>query len=188
MKKISLYSLLIGTSLIFANCKTTPPAPNPEAEEVNIPFSDAKYRSDAETFRKTASGNSPDLQYAKELAALNAKAGLTADLSAMIQRVFAQYKNQRNIKDVAEFEAKSEQRTIESVAELIANVKDIDEKVYKEKNGTFTYWIAIEVKKEEALNKLSKKISNDDKLKLDYDEIKFREIFDQEMEKLKNSR
>ncbi|MEO6306028.1 MAG: hypothetical protein ABIP51_22970, partial [Bacteroidia bacterium] len=62
--------------------------------------------------------------------------------------------------------------------------REIGEKIFKETDGAFSYWIAIEAAKKTIFEKLDAKISNDAKLKLDYDKQKFQSIFDAEMKKL----
>jgi len=188
--KYLFYSVLcIGFATTLTNCsrKTTPIQKETGAVKLSIPFSSDQYKSDKDHFRKTASGNGPDMQYAKEMALLNAKAGMTADINSLVQRVFDQYKNQRTIQNKSEFELKAEQQTIEAVREVIANVKDLGEEVMKETDGSYTYYVAIEVSKDEVFKQIDSKISSDDKLQLDYDKYKFQEIYNREMENLKKN-
>ncbi|HPI70037.1 MAG TPA: hypothetical protein PLF99_01795, partial [Tenuifilaceae bacterium] len=56
------------------------------------------------------------------------------------------------------------------------------------KEGKYVTYVAVEVAKDELLNNISNKISKDDRLRLDYDKMKFENIFNQEMEKLANER
>jgi hypothetical protein len=188
--KYLLYSVLcivIATTLTNCSRKTTPIQKETGAIKLSIPFSSEQYKSDKDHFRKTASGNSPDMQYAKELALLNAKTGMTADISSLVQRVFDLYKNQRTIQNKSEFELKAEQQTVEAVREMIANVKDLGEEVMKEADGSYTYYVAIEVSKDEVFKQIDSKISSDDKLQLDYDKYKFQEIYNREMENLRKN-
>ena len=62
----------------------------------------------------------------------------------------------------------------------------MDEKVFKETDNGYSYWVAIEMSKDAVLESLSNKISKDKKLQLDYDKMKFEEVFNSEMEKLRN--
>jgi hypothetical protein len=187
-KQVTILLVFFATTLFLTSCskKTTPIQKETGAVKISPPFNSKEYRSDNQYFRSVASGSGPDLQYSKELAKLNAKASMTADIKALVQRVFDQYKNQRTFQNKVEFEAKAEQRTVEAVSEMIANVKDLGEEVYKETDGSYTYWVAIEVSRDEAFSRIDSKLSSDDKLQLDYDKIKFQEIFNQEMEKLKS--
>jgi hypothetical protein len=68
------------------------------------------------------------------------------------------------------------------------DVKTIGEKLFKEVNGTYTYWIAIEASKQDILNGIQNNISNQKKLEQDYDKKKFEEIFNSEMDKLQKER
>jgi hypothetical protein len=60
--------------------------------------------------------------------------------------------------------------------------------LFKEPNGTYTYWIAIEANKQVVLNGIEKSVSNQKKLEQDYDKKKFEEIFNSEMDKLAKER
>jgi hypothetical protein len=56
------------------------------------------------------------------------------------------------------------------------------------KNGKYHGFVAIEVDKDDVLNGINRKISNDNKLQLDYDKQKFQEIFEGEMEQMAKER
>jgi len=73
--------------------------------------------------------------------------------------------------------------TREVTDQSIANVAIKDEKIFQEANGSYTYWIAVEADKKDVFKQLDAKISNDSKLKLDYDKAKFQQTFDDEMKK-----
>jgi hypothetical protein len=102
----------------------------------------------------------------------------------MVKRVTDQYTNQRTVGNTQEFENKFEELAREVVNLEMSNVKEIGEKIFKEPNGSFSYWIAIEAGKKEVFEKLDAKISSNASLKLDYDKQKFQQIFDAEMKKL----
>jgi len=154
------------------------------AVEISVPFSESKYRSDNDAFRAKQVGKSPDLATAKKIAFQNAKSEMAANINSTIKRVTDQYTNQRTIGNAQEFENKFEELAREVVNLEISNVKEIGEKIFKEPDGAFSYWICVEAGKKEVFDKLDAKISNDAKLKLDYDKQKFQQIFDAEMKKL----
>jgi hypothetical protein len=107
-------------------------------------------------------------------------------IQATVKRVTDNYTNQRSIGDRQEYTNKLEEMTREVVNLKLSDVKIIGEEIYKEANNSYTYWIAIEASKETVLNGLNSSISKNEKLKLDYDKMKFEEIFNQEMNKLAN--
>jgi hypothetical protein len=55
--------------------------------------------------------------------------------------------------------------------------------VFKEKDGKYTYYVAIEMSKEPVVNNVADRISKDAKLQLDFDKHQFQKIFNEEMEK-----
>ncbi len=173
--------------LTLAGCKSkkgTPVQKETGAVEITVPFSSKEYRSDENYFRAKQVGKSPDLATAKKIAFQNARAEMAANIQATVKRVTDQYTNQRSVGNTQEYENKFEELTREVVNMQMSNVKEIGEKIFKEQDNSYSYWIAIEAGKKEVFEKLDAKISNDAKLKLDYDKQKFQQIFDAEMKKL----
>lgn len=56
------------------------------------------------------------------------------------------------------------------------------------KDGKYKAFIAVEVAKDELLANIKDRISKDQKLQLDYDKMKFEQIFNQEMDKMASER
>lgn len=174
-------------ALTLAGCKskkTTPVQKETGAVEITVPFSGKEYRSDENTFRAKQVGKSPDIATAKKIAFQNARGEMAGNINATVKRVTDQYTNQRTVGNTQEFENKFEELSREVVNLQMSNVKEIGEKIFKEPDGSYTYWIAIEAGKKEIFEKLDAKISSDAKLKLDYDKQKFQQIFDAEMKKM----
>jgi hypothetical protein len=188
MKTSKLLLIPALAILTMASCggkkKGTPIQKETGAVEISVPFSGKEYRSDENAYRAKQVGKSPDLATAKKIAFQNAKAEMAGNIQSMIKRVTDQYTNQRTVGNTQEFENKFEELAREVVNLQMSNVKEIGEKIFKEPDGGYSYWIAIEANKKEVFDKLEGKISNDAKLKLDYDKQKFQQIFDAEMKKL----
>jgi hypothetical protein len=172
--------------LMLASCKSKKTAVQKEtgAIEISVPFSESKYRTDNDNFRAKQVGKSPDLATSKKIAFQNARAEMAANINALVKRVTDQYTNQRSVGNAQEFENKFEELAREVVNLEMSNVKEIGEKIFKETDGAYSYWIAIEANKKEVFDKIDSKISSDAKLKLDYDKQKFQQVFDAEMKKL----
>lgn len=187
MKTTKLLLIPALALLTIAGCKSkkgTPIQKETGAVEISVPFSSKEYRSDENNYRAKQVGKSPDLATAKKIAFQNAKSEMAGNIQSMIKRVTDQYTNQRTVGNTQEFENKFEELAREVVNLQMSNVKEIGEKIFKEPDGGYSYWIAIEANKKEVFDKLEAKISNDAKLKLDYDKQKFQQIFDAEMKKL----
>jgi hypothetical protein len=174
----------ICVSILLASCSGTKKlASVTKAQEITIPFSESKYKSDNDFFRTKQMGKSPDLSTAKKIALQNVKAELAGNIKTVVKRVTEQYTNQRTVGTKQEFENKFEELSREVVNQSLTNIKQVDEKVFKEQDGSFTYWIVLEVSKQSVLDEASSKISKNEKLQLDYDKQKFESIFNSEMEK-----
>jgi hypothetical protein len=185
--KLLLFPAIAIAIATLVGCKSKKKVPVQKetgAVEISVPFSTSEYRSDSDYFRSKQVGKSPDLATAKKIAFQNAKAELASNINAVIKRVTDQYTNQRSVGNTQEFENKFEELSREVVDLQISNVKEIGEKIFKETDGSYSYWIAIEAAKKDVLDQLDTKISSDSKLKLDYDKQKFQAIFDAEMKKL----
>ena len=187
MKTSHLLLIPAVAAMALAGCKSkkaTPVAKETGAVEISVPFSGKEYRSDENTFRAKQVGKSPDISTAKKIAFQNARSEMAGNINSVVKRVTDQYTNQRTVGNTQEFENKFEEMAREVVNLEMSNVKEIGEKIFKEPDGGYTYWIAIEADKKAVFEKLDARISNDAKLKLDYDKQKFQQIFDSEMKKL----
>lgn len=188
MKTTNLLLIPAIALLTVVGCKSKKKTVQKEtgAIEITVPFSGKEFRSDENYFRAKQIGKSPDLATAKKIAFQNAKSEMASNINSTVKKVTDQYTNQRTVGNTQEFENKFEELAREVVNLEMSNVKEIGEKIFKEQDGSYSYWIAIESGKKEVFEKLDAKISNDAKLKLDYDKQKFQNIFDAEMKKLAN--
>lgn len=152
-------------------------------KELNIPCGDEKFHSDQKFFRGTGTGTSQDQGTAKNKASVDANSNLAASINRTIKTVTDRYTNERQIGENSEFEQKFEQLTRDVVNQELNNVATVCSKIFS-KDGKFVAYMAVEVAKDELLNKIKDKISKDQKLQLDYDKMKFENIFNEEMNKL----
>ncbi len=185
IKSLLIASAVASVILTIYSCKTPQ---NVEkitgAVKVSVPFSESKYKTDKDFFRAKQSGNVQDLAAAKKMALLNAKSELAGNIKAVIKRVTDQYTNARKVGDKKDFENKFEELAREVVDQTLNDVRIMDEEIYKETDGSYTYWVAIETSKVPVLDAVASKISKNEKLQLDYDKKKFEEIFNSEMDKM----
>ncbi len=149
---------------------------------------ESKGRSDKNFFRASAMSTSADLSLSKEKALLLAKQRLVTLINSNTKSVTDRYVNEREFGDASEFEQKFENMTREVADETISNIVVACEKASVMDNGKYHGFIAIEVHRDDVLNGIDRRISNDEKLQVDYDKQKFQEIFEEEMEQLSNER
>lgn len=154
--------------------------------EIIIPCSGSKYETDNNYFRATQSGTSTDLSMSREKAMVATKRRLSGYINSVIKSVTDRYAQDRQISKDSEFSEKFENLTREVVNQRLLEVKKICEKVSQKPDGKYYTFISLEVNKELIYNGIENKISNDKKLRQDYDKQKFEETFNREMEILKN--
>ncbi len=191
MKKLSFLPvlLLLLVLAVLPACRAKKDiAKTTGATKIEVPLSGKEFNSDEEYFRATASGKSPNLETAKKIAENNAKSRLAGLIQTTVKKVTDNYTNQRSIGDRQEYSNKFEEMTREVVNQKLVDVKIIKEEIYKEADNSYTYWVAIEASKEAILNGINSSISKNEKLRQDYDKMKFEETFNQEMDKLANEK
>lgn len=191
MKKMTtIKNLLIiavaATGMIFTSCKkekeATTPA-NKDAELMEIPCQ-SEGSSDKDFFRADASATSQDMNLSREKALTNTKQRVASLIETKIKSVTDRYVNETEFNQNSQFEQKFENMTREVVKQTLRDVSITCEKTYKEANGKFTTYLALEVNKKELLEGIDNQLTKDQKLQVDYDKQKFEEIFNEEMENL----
>lgn len=185
IKSLLITIAITGIMMTVTSCKTPQTLEKTTgAVEITVPFSESKYKTDKEFFRAKQSGKSQDLATSKKIALQNAKSELAGNIKAIVKRVTDQYTNQRTVGDKQDFENKFEELAREVVDQTLTDVRIIDEKIFKETDGRYSYWVAIETSKESILEGVAAKISKNEKLQLDYDKKKFEDVFNSEMDKM----
>ena len=183
MKKILLFSLyLLSTFLIISSCASKK-ASNQAVGDVEIKIP-CDVRSDKNFFRATMNYESPNLASSKENALMQAKNRLSGLIQTQMKSVAERYAVDRNINGKSGFNEKVERTTREIVNEALFDVAIPCEKQFQKANGNYNTFVAVECSKETIYNGVEKSLSNDAKLRQDYDQQKFRDVFEEEMEKL----
>ncbi len=188
--KLAKTLVIVGAfagAIVLSSCGGSKKASDDMGKEVNAPCSDNEYRSDQKTFRGTGIGISQDQSTSKRKASLDANNNLAASINRTLKSVSDRYTNERQIGNASEFEEKFEQMTRDVVNQELNNVAIACTKTFL-KDGKYTTYTAVEVPKDELLNNIKDKISKDQKLQLDYDKMKFENIFNEEMNKLANEK
>ncbi len=169
---------------MFSSCGNKPVSANEGDKEISTPFSTKEYRSDANFFRAVGIGTSPDMTAAKKIAILNARTEIAGIVSSTIKSVTEQYMNQYTINDKQEFQSKFEENARNVVNQQLQGVVTKDEKLFKSKEGKYTYYIAVEMPKDQVIDGIANGISKDAKMALEFDKFMFQKTFDAEMAKL----
>jgi len=191
MKK-NLFTIVSGIALMslvlaFGSCKSGASATGSKVVDIVTPCSDDDFHTDKNYFRATGIGTSADLSTSKRKAKLDANANLAQSVNQTIKNVSDRYTNERQFNDQSEFEEKFEQLTRNVVNQELNNVATVCTKTQMI-DGRYTSYVAVEVAKDELLNNISNQLSKDKKLQMDYDKMKYEDIFNEEMKKMEDSR
>ena len=182
------FSFLMITSLSSCKTKEKVSAKSEIGDIIEELPCENQGRSDKNFFRASAMSTSADLSLAKEKALLQAKQRLVTLINSSTKSVTDRYVNEREVGDASEFEQKFENMTREVADQTINNIVVICEKASVMDNGKYHGFVAIEVSRDDVLNGIDDRISNDSKLQLDYDKKKFQEIFEDEMNQMAEER
>jgi hypothetical protein len=178
MKKGTLFLLPIIASLIIVSCKSKQPASVQKengAQKMSLPFSSKEFQTDKENFRESKSGNSPDMSFAESIALTSAKAQMASNINSKIKRSLDIYEKGYVDAGGKTFESKKVgfQREITELS--MSNIKVIGKELFKETDGSYTFFIAIEANKKEIFENLISKVSSESKSRIDFDEKKYKE-------------
>jgi hypothetical protein len=172
---------------MLQSCKSSKQASKPEGEEViSVYCSGPEYFSDNEYFRANNVGESTSQSMAKKKAMSNARLDLAAAIEtrvkAVIDNYFSSYTTSDAIQDAERYEGLSR----EVINQELSGIRTICEQFTKTKADTYKAYVAIELAGDEILNGMQKRISDDEKLKIDFQYEKFKNEFNKEMENFKN--
>ena len=186
---IVLLVALTFPTVLFNSCKSTKVTTNKEVGRIleEIPC-DKEGVSDKKYFRANAIATSNDLSLSKEKALLLAKQRVSTLISTRIKGVTERYVNETEVQNQGDFEQKFENLTREVIDLQMNDITIICNKSSVLDDGRYRSFCAIEISKEEFYNGLDKGLSNDKKVQVDYDKMKFEEIYREEMEKLEEER
>ena len=172
---------------VLTGCKKNKEIKAPEGEVlINEYCSGEEFFSDNEFFRSNGLGESMDQATAKKKALSNARADLASSISTTIKGTVDNYVNSREFNNKEEVEERFEGLTREVINQELKGTKTICQKAVKvTSNGNYKYYVALELSGQDLLSAMNERLGSDERLKIDYDYEKFKETFNEEMEKMK---
>ena len=175
---------VVTMMMIVTGCKTTKPVVSNDGEvELKVSCSGPEFFTSKGVIRASAFGERQDQMLAKKKAQANTREQLAATLNVTIKSVVDNYYSSRAIDNVEQAKTRFEGLTRQVVDQQLSGVATICEKFAKTKAGTFKCYLAQELSGEEIVKGISAKISQDDKLRLDFEYEKFKNEFNKEMDK-----
>ena len=155
-------------------------------ELIEVYCTGSDYQSDKKFFRASAIGESLDQMVSKKKAGTNARAELASLVASTIKGTIDNYINSTELNNVEQVEERFEGLTREVINQQLNNLKVICEKQTRTAQNKYKTYIAIEMSGEDLEKAIEQKLSQDEKLKVDYDYNKFKETYEAEMQKLES--
>jgi len=187
---VLMIAALVSVAVI-SGCKSKEKAASTKDQGetlIEVYCSGPEFQSNNEYFRANQVGESVDQATAKKKAMSNARADLASAIQTRVKAVIDNYVNSRELNNVEEAEERFESLSREVIDQELTGVKTLCEKTTKTSTGNYKTYIALELAGDELMNAMNARLSQDDKLKIDYDYEQFKKTFDAEMEKMAKER
>jgi len=179
MKKLKIIFAVLIMSVFIFGCKSTKDINQiSKSTEIELPFDGNKYQTDKNYFRSVKSGTSDNLNNAEQIARTLSINEIGVNVGVINNNVTEIYMGQTNEKSGNDFN-----EIIRQVSkQIVTNINTVDSKSYYDnKTKLYTYWVVLEVNKDDVINILLKNASNE---KIQVDKEEFKKIYTEEMEKL----
>ena len=154
-----------------------------EDTEVIVPCSGPEYMTSAEYFRANAMGLSNSMEIASQKAMTAARAKLAAAIQTTVKTVTDNYASSYEVNQQEEARGRFQSLTREVVNQKLNGVRVICQKTMKSPDGQYKCYVAVELAGNEIAQAMNNRISNDEKLRTDFEYEKFKKVFDEEMKK-----
>jgi len=178
--------LVALSAVMIVGCKSKKDAPPKGETEVVVPCSGPDYFTTNKFFRANSIGESQDQVTSKRKALTNARNELAQAIQTTVKTVTDNYVNSREMNNREEIEERFETLNREVVDQTLAGIRTLCEKLVRTEQGTYKTYIAIELSADELVAKYNERLSQDERLRIDYDYEKFKETFEKEMDKLRS--
>lgn len=170
-------------SIAFTQCRSKK-AITPEGEtRIDVLCSGSEYFTNTEYFRANSVGESSNMTNSKRMALSNARADLASHIGVLVSGVVDNYYQQAGVEERSEYAERYEGLFREVVDERLAGTRVMCEEVTRTNEGRYRTYIAIELAGNEILNAANQRISRDERLRLDYNYERFKNTFNEEIEK-----
>lgn len=188
MKTSKFYVTIFLSTLLIFSCKTKEEvgiSPKEQGEVLIEQYcSGPNYFSDKKTFRSSGIGESIDQMTAKKKARSNAQSELAKTISSTMKIVGDNYVNSTEFNNKEEVTETFNEMARTVVNQELSGAIKICEKFTKTTEGKFKAYLAIELSSEKLASKYKERLSNDEKLKAEFNYERFKEIFEAEMSKM----
>ncbi|WP_295935625.1 hypothetical protein [uncultured Alistipes sp.] len=183
MKKILFGAIALMLVAGLASCSSSKKAAKAPAGMVEeaIPLSGAQYRSDADYYRAVQNGVSTERSTAQKIAMQNCRQDLAAAIQADMKVVIENYAKGQDTGLTAENKAQYQEMAYTAVNQQLRDVQLVEEKMFRQDNGSFRYYVCMQVPKAALEAAVEDALAKDAKLNLEFDRAQFKKVFEEQM-------
>jgi len=182
MRKITINALAI--LFLLASCDVLEETTSPDTIKIVQPCGQKDFPSSTEVFRARAVGVSISQPTAKKKASSNARGELGTSIEVLMKLVTNNFVESIEVEDREAFKGVFQSTIMEVVKKSMINTIIVcDELRYNKVTKKYSNYVAIELNTENLLKEINSQISSDEELKAKFSEHKFKQIFNEEMEK-----
>lgn len=182
MKKIFVLSSVFAAMLAITSCGSSKTVQAPAGDvSVYVPCSGLEYKTNNEYFRANAMGLSSDMNIAKQKAMSAARTQLAQSIETTVKAVTDDYASSYQDGENEEGKRRFQELGLQATKQKLSGIRTICEETMRTPEGKYKVYVAIELSGNEIKEAMANRISNDDKLRIDFEYEKFKKVFDEEM-------
>jgi hypothetical protein len=193
MKKVYLkIAIMAGAAaIIAAGCASSKSVTSQQKQAANRGVKLEKeeceelaYKAD-KTWRAYGNGVSPKESFAKGLAEIDAKTRLARQLEEQINGLIRNFNQQHEAGGTQDLVGKGTEIQEGYVDKILTNVRTICNNSYVKEDGSYNVYVCVEMS-EDGISAIHKKLTQDQKLSIDFAEHQFKQDMEKAKEEYKN--
>lgn len=186
-RKFTLVLFVAVASMMGVACKKNKKVveePKPKGEVLIQEYCTGdEYNSTKEVFRASATGESMDRETAKKKSRSNASAALAKSISATMKIVGDNYVNSTEFNNKEEVTETFQEMARTVVDQELKGAIERCQRTTQKEDGTYVSYMCLELSGAQIADAYANSLSQNEKIKADYNYEKFKETFEAEMAK-----
>jgi ribosomal protein S17E len=177
-------SIVIG-GLMFQSCGGSKKGTNLSGrKKIDMPCQ-GEDQSNGSTIRYLATATSPRIDKVKGFAERRGREGLAAIMSVTVKKLSEEYAKQYGDNTSDDFVGVIDEMSREVINQKVNGAHAVCNEMYEKKDGGYEYWVVMELDLNDFFNDMSGKMSEKEKMFIEWSKDKFADRFDEEFEKSK---
>jgi len=171
-------------ALTLAGCKGKDTLTPKQAGEITIvEYCNEEGQPDKDFFRASATGESMSREAAKKMGRSNAEAMLARSINSTIEIVTDNYVNSSSFNNKEEITETFNDLARTIVDQQLAGAPTICSHLTQKQDGNYVFYCAVELSGADLVSKYNERLTQDERIRAEYNYEKFKETFEAEMAK-----